>query len=125
MQNSKNQEIQYLSHTCREAVYVESYEKAWNIIPKIRDVDSFLIENKIFREKVKEVAPEICFQALTDLPMESSKKNLEGFLERIKPLEKFASSRMILSKLQFQSTSEKKSQKMIFSMLLLLQSLQK
>jgi predicted RNase H-like nuclease len=88
MQNSKNQEIQYLSHTCREAVYVESYEKAWNIIPKIRDVDSFLIENKIFREKVKEVAPEICFQALTDLPMESSKKNFEGFLERIKALRK-------------------------------------
>jgi predicted RNase H-like nuclease len=52
---------------CREAVYMESYEKAcevnekltgkriskqaWNIIPKIRDVDSFLVENKNFREK--------------------------------------------------------------------------
>lgn len=50
----------------REAVYVESYKKAcevnekltgkriskqaWNIVPKIREVDSFLVENKIFRK---------------------------------------------------------------------------
>jgi predicted RNase H-like nuclease len=90
---------------CREAVYAESYEKAcrvnkelsgksiskqaWNIVPKIRDVDSFLIENEIFREKVKEVAPEICFQALTGLPMEFPKKRLEGFSERIKALRSF------------------------------------
>ncbi len=26
-------------------------KQAWNIIPKIRDVDSFLVENKNFREK--------------------------------------------------------------------------
>lgn len=52
---------------CREAVYVGSYTKAcevnekitgkriskqaWNIVPKIRDVDSFLVENKFFSEK--------------------------------------------------------------------------
>lgn len=87
---------------CREAVYAESYERAckvnkelagksiskqaWNIVPKIRDVDVFLIENKIFREKVKEVAPEICFQALKGFPMEFSKKSPDGFLERIKAL---------------------------------------
>ena len=87
---------------CREAVYVESYEKAceinekltgkriskqaWNIVPKIRDVDNFLVENKIFREKVKEVAPEICFQAFTGFPMKSSKKSFDGFSERMKAL---------------------------------------
>jgi predicted RNase H-like nuclease len=87
---------------CREAVYAESYEKAckvnkelagksiskqaWNIVPKIRDVDSFLIENETFREKVKEVAPEICFQALTGFPMKFSKKNPDGFFERIEAL---------------------------------------
>ena len=87
---------------CREAVYAESYEKAckvnkeltgksiskqaWNIVPKIREVDSFLIENEIFREKVKEVAPEICFQALAGFPMKSSKKNPDGFFERIEAL---------------------------------------
>jgi predicted RNase H-like nuclease len=83
---------------CREAIYSESYEKAckvneklngkriskqaWNIVPKIRDVDSFLIQNEIYREKVKEVGPEICFQSFTDFPMKYSKKSPEGFLER-------------------------------------------
>lgn len=86
----------------REAVYAESYEKAckvnkklagksiskqaWDIVPKIRDVDSFLVENETLREKVKEVAPEICFQSFTGSPMESSKKSVDGFLERIKAL---------------------------------------
>jgi predicted RNase H-like nuclease len=87
---------------CREAVYAESYEKAckvnfeltgksiskqaWNIVPKIREVDTYLIENEILREKVKEVAPEICFQEFAGFSMESSKKSLSGFLERIKTL---------------------------------------
>jgi predicted RNase H-like nuclease len=87
---------------CREAVYEESYEKAckvneeltgkriskqaWNIVPKILDVDSFLVENKNFREKVKEVGPEVCFQAFTDFPMISSKKSQDGFFERIQAL---------------------------------------
>lgn len=87
---------------CREAVYAESYEEAckinkelsgkgiskqaWNIVPKIRDVDSFLLENEILREKVKEVAPEICFQSFTGFPIKYSKKSSEGFLERVKAL---------------------------------------
>jgi predicted RNase H-like nuclease len=93
---------------CREAVYAESYEKAcklnselagksiskqaWNIVPKIRDVDTFLIENEIYRGKVKEVAPEICFQAFTGFPMGHSKKSSDGFLERIKALRDFCMS---------------------------------
>jgi predicted RNase H-like nuclease len=87
---------------CREAVYAESYEKAceinkeltgksisrqaWNIIPKIRDVDAFLAKNEVFRGKVKETAPEVCFQALTDSPMKYPKKSPEGFSERMKAL---------------------------------------
>jgi predicted RNase H-like nuclease len=87
---------------CREAIYAESYEEAcnvnekltgkriskqaWNIIPRIRDVDTFLIENEIFREKIKEAAPEICFQAFAGFPMKYSKKTPEGFLERKKVL---------------------------------------
>lgn len=87
---------------CREAVYAENYEEAckvnkelagksiskqaWNIVPKIRDVDSFLIQNEIFGKKVKEVAPEICFQSLAGFPMKSSKKSAHGFSERIKVL---------------------------------------
>lgn len=87
---------------CREAVYMENYEKAcevneklagkrisrqaWNIVPKILDVDSFLIENKMFKEKVREVGPEICFQTFAGIPMKYSKKSPEGFLERKKAL---------------------------------------
>ena len=83
---------------CREAIYAETYEKAcevnerltgkriskqaWNIVPKIRDVDSFLVENNNFREKVREVGPEICFQSFTGFPMKFPKKKVEGFLER-------------------------------------------
>jgi predicted RNase H-like nuclease len=90
---------------CREAIYAESYEEAckinekltgksiskqaWNIIPKIRDIDTFLVENEILRERVKETAPEICFQAFSGLPMKYSKKNSDGFFERkeiLKPI---------------------------------------
>ncbi len=83
---------------CREAIYAETYEKAcevnekltgkriskqaWNIVPKIRDVDSFLVENKVLREKIREVGPEICFQFFAGFPMEFSKKKVKGFLER-------------------------------------------
>ena len=87
---------------CREAVYAESYEKAcevnkqltgksiskqaWNIIPKIRDVDAFLVENEVFRGKIRETAPEICFQAFAGFPTKCSKKSQGGFLERIQAL---------------------------------------
>lgn len=89
---------------CREAVYAETYEKAcevnaklsgkriskqaWNIVPKIRDVDRFLLKNKGYRENVREVGPEICFQALAGFPMKYSKKEVEGFLERKETLSK-------------------------------------
>ncbi|WP_410510187.1 DUF429 domain-containing protein [Methanosarcina hadiensis] len=83
---------------CREAIYAETYEEAcninerltgkriskqaWNIVPKIRDVDSFLVKNKNYREKVREVGPEICFQSFSGFPVKHSKKETEGFLER-------------------------------------------
>jgi predicted RNase H-like nuclease len=83
---------------CREAVYMESYKKAcevneklkgkriskqaWNIVPKILDVDSFLVENKISQEKIKEVGPKVYFQVFKGFPMKYSKKSHDGFLER-------------------------------------------
>ncbi|WP_440945129.1 DUF429 domain-containing protein [Methanosarcina sp. T3] len=89
---------------CREAIYAETYKKAcevnerltgkriskqaWNIVPKIREVDGFLAENGNFREKVREVGPEICFQAFAGFPMKYSKKKDEGFLERKETLDK-------------------------------------
>ena len=117
---------------CREAVYTESYKKAcevnekltgkriskqtWNIVPKIRDVNNFLVENETLRTKIKEVGPEICFQVFTGLPMEYSKKSHGGSLERKKHSKIFACLQTKLSKLRFQSTGERKLQKMIFSM---------
>ncbi|MDM7918298.1 MAG: DUF429 domain-containing protein [Methanosarcina sp.] len=91
---------------CLEAVYAETYEKAceinkrltgksiskqaWNIVPKIRDVDRFLVKNKRYREKVREAGPEICFQAFTGFSMKYSKKKVEGFLERKEALKNAA-----------------------------------
>lgn len=101
----KTRESSIFPVPCREAVYAENYNKAceinerltgkriskqaWNILPKIRDVDNFLIENEIFRDKIKEVSPELCFQKLSDLPMKYSKNTLEGFLERKEGLRLF------------------------------------
>lgn len=106
---------------CREAVYAETYgqaceinekltgkkisKQAWNILPRIRDVDVFLIsaseswskgklEGKgkcvgvAVRDLVWEVGPEICFQAFAGKPVEHSKKKEEGFLERKEVLKK-------------------------------------
>ena len=90
---------------CREAAYAENYEKAceinekltgkriskqaWNILPKIRDLDNLLIEKEVLREKIKEVSPEVCFQALAGLPMKYSKKTPEGFFERKEVVKSF------------------------------------
>lgn len=87
---------------CRNAIYAESYEKAntinkqmterglslqtWNIIPKIREVDTLLSNDESARLKVREIHPEICFWALAGYPMEHSKKRREGLLERIQVL---------------------------------------
>ncbi|HII01127.1 TPA: DUF429 domain-containing protein [Methanosarcinaceae archaeon] len=106
---------------CREAVYAETYGKAceinekltgkriskqaWNILPRIRDVDGFLInslesrgksagadesgsEGVDIRDLIWETGPEICFQAFAGQPMKYSKKKEEGFLERKEVLKK-------------------------------------
>ncbi|AKB24868.1 hypothetical protein MSMTP_1399 [Methanosarcina sp. MTP4] len=106
---------------CREAVYAETYgqaceinekltgkrisKQAWNILPRIRDVDGFLIsslesrgksagadesggEGVDIRDLIWETGPEICFQAFAGRPMKYSKKKEEGFLERKEVLKK-------------------------------------
>lgn len=49
-------------------------------------MDAFLTRDEIFRGKVRETAPEVCFQAFTGSPMRYPKKNPEGFSERMKAL---------------------------------------
>lgn len=102
---------------CREAVYAETYlqacevnekltgkrisKQAWNILPRIRDVDGFLISRLesrgksagvsagvAIRDLIWETGPEICFQAFAGRPMKYSKKKEEGFLERKEVLKK-------------------------------------
>jgi predicted RNase H-like nuclease len=49
-------------------------------------VDAFLVKNEVFREKVKETSPEVCFQEFTGFPMKYPKKSQIGFSERMKTL---------------------------------------
>lgn len=101
---------------CREAVYEKDYAsaklkniaitgksisiQAWNIVPKIIEVDQFLIKNKSFQHKIFEAHPEICFATLNNgIPMLEKKSKLEGINERIKLLQKlFSKSNSIFKK---------------------------
>jgi len=87
---------------CREAIYAKSYESAcdineevtgkrltkqtWGIVPKIREMNDFLIATDSAKEKIIEIHPEICFWALAGKSMEYSNKESEGFNERKKLL---------------------------------------
>jgi predicted RNase H-like nuclease len=84
---------------CREALQAKSYKEAcaenkritgnkisrqtWNIVPKIREGDDFLRAIPEARKKVRESHPEICFRALSEKPVGSSKKTPEGTLLRL------------------------------------------
>ena len=88
---------------CREAIYAKNYEIAcdineevtgkrltkqtWGIVPKIREMNDFLIATDSAKGKIIEIHPEICFWALAGKPMEYSKKEIEGFNERKKLLQ--------------------------------------
>ncbi len=90
---------------CREAVYASSYQEAceinhkktgkkitieaWNITPKIREVDIFLRNNLKARRHTRESHPEICFWALARKQyMRSSKRTNIGLSERLSVLDK-------------------------------------
>ncbi len=89
---------------CRAAIYEETYEvakeknktilgksfsiQAWNIVPKIREVDQFILENKEYKNRIFEAHPEVCFASLnTQTPMIFKKKEKEGIEERINLLQ--------------------------------------
>jgi predicted RNase H-like nuclease len=81
----------------RAAVYAEDYptacdvnqaatgkrisKQAWNITPKMREVDTFLRGGQ--RGYLLESHPEVVFTALAGAPMRHSKKSGVGFLERV------------------------------------------
>lgn len=89
---------------CREAVYEKSYEsakeknkatlgksfsiQAWNIVPKIREVDEFLLKNKKYKKRFSEAHPEVCLASLNNgIPMVYKKKEKEGIEERLELLQ--------------------------------------
>ena len=88
---------------CREAIYASSYREAcdinqrltgkrlsvenWNIIPKIREMDSLLSDDASARGRIREIHPELCFRGLAGRPMQHAKKRSEGLSERIQLLQ--------------------------------------
>ncbi|NOX89475.1 MAG: DUF429 domain-containing protein [Calditrichaeota bacterium] len=91
---------------CRAAVYAPTYEEAcainfekcgkkisiqaWNIVPKIRELDRFLRNSLKLREGIWESHPELCFQALNGgRGLLFSKHRREGVQERFSVLRRY------------------------------------
>ena len=89
---------------CRAAVYEKSYDdakeknkailgksfsiQAWNIVPKMKEVDKFILENKDYKNRIFEAHPEVCFASLNNqIPMIFKKKEKVGIEERINLLQ--------------------------------------
>lgn len=85
---------------CRQATYANNRVQAddinrrianrgiapmtWGIIPKIHQVDMFLLANQPAQNVIREVHPEVCFWSLADhQPMQHRKKSDEGHVERM------------------------------------------
>jgi predicted RNase H-like nuclease len=85
---------------CREAVYAESYQEAnrinrsvcrkgisiqcWNIVPRIREMDTLLREKPHLKDCVFEAHPELSFVFFNhNKPLSFSKKTAEGRQERL------------------------------------------
>ncbi len=90
---------------CRQAVYAANYQQAcrvnqaicgkkisiqaWNLIPKIRQLDQFLRENPALTVRFFESHPELCFAWLNEGQiLQSSKKTVEGQHQRLRLLAK-------------------------------------
>lgn len=86
----------------RTSIYCDTYEEAnkmnkelvgrgipkqtWGIVPKIKEVDTYIRNNIEIKERLKESHPEVGFWALSGRPMKYSKRKKEGYEERKKVL---------------------------------------
>lgn len=61
----------------------------WNVMPKVKEVDSFLHSTPEAIGIVKEAHPEICFEKASGNSMCYGKKTSEGILERIEILKEY------------------------------------
>jgi predicted RNase H-like nuclease len=65
-------------------------KQAWNIVPKIKEVDTFLRANKAAQKKMRESHPEVCFTMLNGAaPMVHPKKAPMGFLDRLQLIQEY------------------------------------
>jgi predicted RNase H-like nuclease len=63
--------------------------QAWNIVPKIRDIDALLRGKPALQDVLRECHPELCFWALNgQQAMRNNKKPREGQQERLRVLER-------------------------------------
>lgn len=94
---------------CRDAVYETDYQSAklanlkqcgksisiqsWNISPKIKELDSWLLAHESLQETIFEAHPEICFAALNKMrPLAESKHSSEGRDQRLQLLQQYLPS---------------------------------
>ncbi len=101
----------------RKSIYTNSYEEATKvnrmltgkglskqshaIIPKIKEVEQFILEHKYLVNSLYESHPEVCFAEIMGSPCKNNKKSLEGELERINILKEFFNIQMMLSEFRF------------------------
>ena len=65
-------------------------KQAWGIVPKIREIDTLLCDNRALRGMLRESHPELCFWALNGKQaMQYNKKKREGQQERLLVLEHY------------------------------------
>lgn len=77
-------------------------QQTFSIIPKIREVNTFLTENLLARSKIMEIHPELCFHMFSGRSMKFSKKNSSGYEERMEVLRQiYPSTDVIVNKALF------------------------
>lgn len=74
----------------REATGRGLSKQSWNIVPKIREIDALLRDNRALRGVLREAHPELCFLTLNGKQaMQYNKKRREGQQERLRVLQRY------------------------------------
>ncbi|MCH5184543.1 MAG: DUF429 domain-containing protein [Oscillospiraceae bacterium] len=64
-------------------------KQAMAIIPKIREIDTFLCEHEEYKNRIAESHPEVCFARLNGAVVMSKKSDNEGIAERVNILKRY------------------------------------
>jgi len=88
-QAAKEKTYAEANHTNKLILHKGLSKQSFYLIKKIQEVNTFLVENKSFTQKVLECHPELAFTRLTldKVALTHSKKTAEGKVERMKLLE--------------------------------------